>query len=141
VTHQLGRGGVKTFVCHFKNMENCVETKIKYFDLYKKATIVMDGLVFNARQLCYYNITCSMLHVNLKLCRFEDTKGVIRNHELKKDRQYNGQTGKGKLSNKNVTKKTKDRTTGTPLNTGDEHVCSGRYIHDTEKCSCCEIFI
>jgi hypothetical protein len=42
---------------------------------------------------------------------FENTKGVIRSHKLKKDRQYNGQNKKDKRANNDVQKtthKTKD---------------------------------
>jgi hypothetical protein len=42
---------------------------------------------------------------------FENTKGVIRSHKLKKDRQYNGQNKKDKRTNNDVQKtthKTKD---------------------------------
>ena len=51
---------------------------------------------------------------------FEDTKGVIRSHKSK-DRQYNGQMKNYKRTNndlQNITKKTKDRATRTPLKPG-----------------------
>ena len=51
---------------------------------------------------------------------FEDTKRVIRSHKSK-DRQYNGQMKKYKRTNndlQNITKKTKDRATRTPLKPG-----------------------
>jgi len=47
---------------------------------------------------------------------------------LKKDLQYNGQTKKDKRTNndlQNITQKTKDRVTRTPLKTGGELGCSG----------------
>jgi len=47
---------------------------------------------------------------------FEDTKGVIRQHNLKEDRQYNGQ--KTNNDPQNTTQKTKDRATQTKLKTG-----------------------
>jgi hypothetical protein len=53
--------------------------------------------------------------------RFEDTKGVIRSHKSKKDRQSNGQKNKDKRTNndlQNITQKTKDRATRTPLKHG-----------------------
>ena len=43
------------------------------------------------------------------------------------DRQHNGQTKKNKMTNKdlqNITQKTKDRATQTPIKTGDELRCS-----------------
>jgi len=45
---------------------------------------------------------------------FEDTKGVIRIHKSKKDRQHNDQNKKDKKTNsdlQNFTQKTKDRVT------------------------------
>ena len=53
---------------------------------------------------------------------FEDTKGVIRIHKSKKDRQHNGQKKKYKRTNNDLqnTHKTKDRITRTPLKTGGE---------------------
>ena len=44
---------------------------------------------------------------------FEDTKGVIRNHKSKKDRQHNGLKKKDKQ--RYITQKTIDRATRTPL--------------------------
>ena len=72
---------------------------------------------------------------------FEDTKGVIRIRELKKDRQHNGQKKKGKKTNsdpQNNTHKTKDRVAQTPIKTGGELMCSGRVnsscsISDTHR--------
>jgi len=52
---------------------------------------------------------------------FEDTKGVIRIRKSKKGRQHNGQKKKDKRTNnylQNITQKTKDRVTQTPLKTG-----------------------
>jgi hypothetical protein len=51
---------------------------------------------------------------------FEDTKGVIRIHKSKKDRQHNGQKKKSKRKNNDLqnTHKTKDEVTRTPLKTG-----------------------
>ena len=57
---------------------------------------------------------------------FEDTKGVIR-IRTSKDRQHNGQKKKEKKTNndlQNITQKTKDRVTQTPLKTGGELRCS-----------------
>jgi hypothetical protein len=45
---------------------------------------------------------------------FEDANRVNRSHNLKKDRQYNGQKKKDKRTNndlQNITQKTKDRAT------------------------------
>jgi hypothetical protein len=45
---------------------------------------------------------------------FEDTKGVIKIHKSKKDRQHNDQNKKDKRTNndlQNTTQKTKDRAT------------------------------
>ena len=45
------------------------------------------------------------------------------------DRQHNGQKKKNKMTNKdlqNITQKTKDRATQTPIKTGDELRCSRR---------------
>jgi len=52
---------------------------------------------------------------------FEDIKGVIRIRKLKKDRQHNDQKKKDKRTNndlQNITNKTKDRVTRTPLKPG-----------------------
>ena len=61
---------------------------------------------------------------------FEDTKGAIRNHISKKNRQHNGQRAKVKVQKAKQrstkhTYKTKDRVTRTPLKTGGELRCSG----------------
>jgi len=56
---------------------------------------------------------------------------VIRSSKSKKDRQHNGQKKKYKRTNndiQNITNKTKDRVTRTPLKTGSELRCSGRVI-------------
>jgi hypothetical protein len=48
--------------------------------------------------------------------KFENTKGVIRNHKFKKDREHNYQKTKDKRKDndlQNTTQKTKDRATGT----------------------------
>ena len=50
--------------------------------------------------------------------KFDDAKGVIRNRNSKNGRQYNDQKKKDKRTNndsQNITQKTKDRTTRTPL--------------------------
>ena len=57
---------------------------------------------------------------------FKDTKGVIRIHKSKRDRQYNDQKQKDKQRPINHTHKTKDRVTQTPLKTEGEPRCSGR---------------
>jgi hypothetical protein len=52
--------------------------------------------------------------------KFEDTTGVIRSRKSKMGRQYNGQKKKEKRTDndlQNITQKTKDRATGTPLKT------------------------
>ena len=48
---------------------------------------------------------------------YEDTKGVIRIHKSKKNRQHNGQKKKDKQ--RSTKHKTKDWVTRTPLKTGD----------------------
>ena len=58
----------------------------------------------------------------------EDTKEVIR-IRISKDTQHKGQKKKDKRTNndlQSITHKTKDRTSRTPLKTGDELGCSGR---------------
>ena len=57
---------------------------------------------------------------------FEDSKRVIRICKSKKDRQHNSQKKNDDLQN--ITHKTKDRVTCTPLKTGGEIRCSGRVI-------------
>ena len=56
---------------------------------------------------------------------FKDTKGVMRIHKSKNNRQNNGQKKKDKQRSTKHTHKTKDRVTRTPLKTGSELVCSG----------------
>ena len=59
---------------------------------------------------------------------FYDAKDVIRSRILK-DRQYNSHIKKNRKSNNdlyNITQKTKDRTTRSPLKTRDELRCTGR---------------
>jgi len=60
---------------------------------------------------------------------FEDTNGVIKICNSKKDRHHNDQTKKDKRTNnnlQNITHKSKDRITRTPLKTGGEHRCAGK---------------
>jgi len=60
---------------------------------------------------------------------FEDTKGVIRSCKSKEDRLCNGQKKRDKQASKdpqNITPKTKNRATWTPLKPGGELRCSGR---------------
>ena len=49
---------------------------------------------------------------------FEDTKGVMRIHKSKNNRQNNGQKKRDKQRSTKHTHKTKDRVTRTPLKTG-----------------------
>ena len=52
---------------------------------------------------------------------FEDTNRVIRIRKSKKNRQHNGQKKRYKRTNndlQNITLKTKDRVTRTPIKTG-----------------------
>jgi hypothetical protein len=58
---------------------------------------------------------------------FEDTKGVIRIRISKNNRQRNGQKKKYKQRSTKHTHKTKDRVTRTPLKTGGELRCSGKW--------------
>jgi hypothetical protein len=54
---------------------------------------------------------------------FKDTKEAIRIRILKKNKQHNGQKKKYKRTNndlQNITHKTTDRVTRTPLKTGGE---------------------
>ena len=55
--------------------------------------------------------------IQLKIEEFEDTKGAIRTRKLK-DRQHNDQKKKDKQRSTNISHKTKDRATQTPLKTG-----------------------
>jgi hypothetical protein len=57
---------------------------------------------------------------------FEDTKGAIRIHISKKNRQHNGQKNKYKRTNNDLQDKTKDRVTQTPLKTAGELMYFGR---------------
>ena len=59
-----------------------------------------------------------MKFVSIRQEEFDDTKGVIRIHKSKKDRQHNGQKKKVQKDKQRSTKhthKTKDRVTRTPL--------------------------
>jgi hypothetical protein len=63
----------------------------------------------------------------VKQDKFEDTKGIIGICKSK-DRQHNGQKKKDERTNndlQNITQKTKDRVTRTPLKTGGELRFSG----------------
>ena len=66
--------------------------------------------------------------------KFEDTKGVIRIHKSKKGRQHNDQKKKAKGTNnnlQNITHKTKDRVTRTPLKPRGKHLLEvGRNLCD-----------
>jgi len=56
---------------------------------------------------------------------FEDTKVVIRMRKSKKDKRHNGQKKKNKRINndlQNITHKTKDQVTRTPLKTRGENL-------------------
>ena len=67
---------------------------------------------------------------------FYDTKGIIKICKSKKNRQHNGQKKKDKMTNndlQNITQKTKDWVTRTPLNTGSELMCSGRVINSCKR--------
>ena len=62
-------------------------------------------------------MSCSSFYLPWE--ELEDNKGVIRSRKSK-DRQRNGQNKKDKMTNndpQNITHKTKDRVTRTPLNT------------------------
>ena len=63
----------------------------------------------------------------------EDTKGVIRIHKSKKNRQHNGQKKKDTQRSARHTHKTKDRVTQTPQKTRGELGCSGRVSSDTHR--------
>jgi hypothetical protein len=65
--------------------------------------------------------------LNFLLEEFEDTKGEIRFHISKKNRQHNGQKKKYKKTNSNLQNiHIKDRVKRTPLRTGGEPKCCGR---------------
>ena len=73
--------------------------------------------------VCCLDVYLFYFNVNISARILEDTKGVIRNRKQKKDRQHDGQKKKDKRTNndlQNITHKTKDRETGTPLKTGNE---------------------
>ena len=76
---------------------------------------------------CFWNLVCSLLKIFIEE-EFDDTKGTIRIHISKKNRQHNGQKKKYKRTNNDLqnTYKTKDRVTRTPLKTGVELRCSWR---------------
>jgi hypothetical protein len=60
--------------------------------------------------------------VPFNIRRFGDVKRLIRSRKLKKDRQQSGQEKKDKRTNndlQNITQKTKDQATRTPLKTGE----------------------
>jgi hypothetical protein len=74
---------------------------------------------------------CSWIYILLNWFEqeeFEDTKGVMRIRKSK-NRQHSGQKKKDERTIndlQNITHKTKDRVTRTPLKTGGELRCSGR---------------
>ena len=66
--------------------------------------------------------------VNIKIGLKKSLK-LIRIRKSKKDRKHNGQKKTDKRTNndiQNITHKTKDRVTRTPLQSGGEFWCSGR---------------
>jgi hypothetical protein len=69
--------------------------------------------------LVFSNFSSNLLQYTCDIRRkFEDTKGVIRSCKSKKDRKYNGQKKKNKMTNndlQNTTQQTKDGGTQTPL--------------------------
>jgi hypothetical protein len=71
---------------------------------------------------------CYSFFLSLYIRELEDTKGAIRIHISKKNRQHKGQQKKYKRTNNDQqnTYETKDRVTRTPLKTGGELRCSGR---------------
>ena len=76
-------------------------------------------------------VMVSVLALNAVDCGYEhnDTKGVIRSHKSKKEKQYSCQKRNDNRTNnglQNTTQKTKDRVTRTSLKTGEELRCSGR---------------
>jgi transcription initiation factor TFIID subunit TAF12 len=68
------------------------------------------------------------VNIYIYIAWFEDTKGIIRIRKSK-DRQHNGQQDK-RINNdlQNITYKTNDRVTRTPLKTGGELRCSGKIV-------------
>ena len=72
-------------------------------------------------------LLCHVIDILLTVCmihaQFEDTNGVIERRKSMKDRQYNCQMQKDKgTSNdlQSIAQVAKDRTTQTPLKTGDD---------------------
>ena len=78
------------------------------------------------------------IYICIHLEEFEDIKGVIRIRKSK-DRQHNGKKKDKKTNNdlqlQNITQKTKDRATRTPLKTGGELRC---YRRVSSSCSTCD---
>jgi hypothetical protein len=63
--------------------------------------------------------------------QFDDTKGAIRIHKSKKERQHNGQKKKDKRTNidlQNITHKTKDRVIRTPAKYRDKRCLIRLYL-------------
>jgi hypothetical protein len=65
--------------------------------------------------------------------QFDDTKGAIRIHKSKKERQHNGQKKKDKRTNidlQNITHKTKDRVIRTPAKYRGHKITCLRFYFD-----------
>jgi hypothetical protein len=78
------------------------------------------------------------LQLIVALEKLEDTKVVTRSRKAKKNRQLIIQWPTRKTDNRinnDTPNFTKDQTTGTPLNTGGELSCSGRFSSSCSTCS------
>ena len=79
--------------------------------------------VFKYRRLFNRGDLMYMCRLDCNIEQFEDTKGVIRNRNLMKDRQHSNKMKKNKRRNnklQNTTQKTKDRAIQTLLKTVGE---------------------
>jgi hypothetical protein len=108
-----------------------VETRDNYCSNYSLFVGVhaVRSLVLLSFAFCVF-LPCLLFPItNLTWEEFEDTKGVVRIHISKKNRQHNGQKEKvqkdKQLSTKH-THKTKGRVTRIPIKTEGEFRCRGR---------------
>ena len=87
------------------------------------SVLIWQHISLQVRMMMFKDIYCTVY------CQeeFEDTKGVIRIHISKRNKQHNGQKKKVQKDKQRSTKhthKTKDQVTRTPLKTGGELRCS-----------------
>ena len=118
------------FSGHFLYL-NVSHLQYAYFNIKSLIKIFGHFSIFDVHVLAISITTTSLKTVDIVwgfLC-FEDTKGAIRIRKLKKNRQNNGDRKKDKRTNndlQNITHKTKDRGTRTPLKTESKFRYSGR---------------